>query len=142
MCVCGVVCVCVCVSVSVSVCTVFLPLERRTILLSSGVESSAPLHPQVKMATRLREARLIHAGSITRGHAVPCHALLCCAVLQADLDKPIGRFFDKLSESAPTWRSNFGLTWSPSLVPTPDRYPHRASCPEAWRRRATRPASG
>jgi len=50
----------------------------------------------------------------------------------SDLRKPVGRFFDKLSASAPAWRTNFGLTWSPSLVPTPDRYPHRASyAPEA-----------
>jgi len=44
-----------------------------------------------------------------------------------DLYRPVVRFFDKVSVDKPNWRTNFGLTWSSSMVPCPERYPHRAS---------------
>ena len=44
---------------------------------------------------------------------------------QPDLSKPVDRFFHKLTSAAPAWRSNFGLTWSGTLVSSPDRYPFR-----------------
>ena len=43
----------------------------------------------------------------------------------SDLKKPVTRFFDKLTAEAPAWRTNFGLSWSGSIVPSPDRYPFR-----------------
>ena len=42
-----------------------------------------------------------------------------------DLTKPVNRFFDRLASTAPAWRTNFGLTWSPTLVPGRERYPFR-----------------
>lgn len=44
---------------------------------------------------------------------------------EADLAKPVNRFFHGITKGSPTWRTNFGLSWSPTLVPGPERYPFR-----------------
>jgi len=47
-----------------------------------------------------------------------------------DLHNPVTRFFDGLKPDRPCWRTNWALTWHPSLKPHPERYPHRSAFAE------------